>query len=278
MSIQQRQNLTQSIDKLAAQRLLYSRAKFTRNIGVLLVLAIAVAALASACLQNKNISYIVAISALFAWFLDMFVLKSFETKFKREAAEIQEDFDCNVLDLPWPDSKRVERPTGDRVRQLATKARENPKLVKNLKDWYTPSSIPNGEVLAKLHCQRTNCWWDVGLRKRWRAFLVILFWSFVTIAILLSVFTGISVAELIALVASGLKFLAWGIAELRDQKSAIANLQGLHKMLSEADGPPAISDTELRRFQDEIFDHRKTNPPIPDWFFWFYRDKQEAQA
>ena len=134
MSIQQRQNLPESLDKLAAQRLLYRRAKLVRNVGMLMVLGIAVLALVGAVLQNKDFSYGVTVAALVTLFFDQFILKEIEGKAKAEATSILEDFDCAVLDIPWPAHKRVKQPTRERVRQLTDQAHKNPKTVKNLED------------------------------------------------------------------------------------------------------------------------------------------------
>ena len=278
MSIQERQNLPESLDKLAAQRLLYRRAKLVRNFGMLLVFVIAIIALVGAFVQSKDLSYGVTLTALFTWFLDQFVIREIETKNKREAAAIQEDFDCMVLDIPWPRHKREKRPTRDRVKQLAIIAHKNPDIVKNLEDWYPPGGLPEAEAQAKVHCQRMNCWWDINLRKRWRTTLAVSFWAFVTVAIFISIFTGITVAKFMALVASALRILAWGIAELKGQGSTIKNVQGIHQMLDEVEAQSSITPEQIRCFQDEILEHRRTNPPIPEWFFWLNRDRQEAEA
>ncbi|MXY91702.1 MAG: hypothetical protein F4234_05420 [Gammaproteobacteria bacterium] len=276
MSIQERQNLPESLDKLAAQRLLYRKAKLARNFRMSIVLFIAVIALVAAFVQFNEFSYGVTLAALFAWFLDQIFIKEFEVKNKREAAVIQEDFDCFVLDIPWPHNKRESRPARDRIKQLAMHARKNLGIVKDLEDWYTPNELLGAE--GKIYCQRMNCWWDVNLRKRWRAMLAVAFWTFVTIAILVSVFSGISVANLLALVAATLGILGWGVAEWKEQGSAVTNVQGIHQMLEEIKTELNITSEQVRRIQDEIFEHRRTNPPIPEWFYWLNRDHQEAEA
>ena len=278
MSIGERQNLPESLDKLAAQRLLYRRAKLVRNFGMLLVLVLAILALVGAFVQSKDFSYGVTLTALFTWFIDQFVIREIETTNKREAATIQEDFDCIVLDIPWPYHKREKRPTRDRVNQLATLAHKNPDIVKNLEDWYPLAGLPEAEAQAKVHCQRINCWWDINLRKRWQTMLAVSFWAFVTVAIFVSIFTGITVAKFMALVASALRILAWGITELKGQGSTIKNVQGIHQMLDEVEAQSSITPEQIRCFQDEILEHRRTNPPIPEWFFWLNRDRQEAEA
>ena len=210
--------------------------------------------------------------------MDQLFLKEWEIKIKREAATIQEDFDCSVLDLPWPYHKLEKRPTRDRVRQLARLAHRKPKIVKNLKDWYIPDRIPDEKTQAQVHCQRMNCRWDVDLRKRWKTVLSVSFWAFVGISILLAVVTGITVAKFLALVASCLRILAWGIAEWKGQREAIKKVQGLHELLSESSDNSPMSSSNVRAIQDEIFEHRMKNPPIPEWLFWLNRNSQEAEA
>lgn len=278
MSIQERQNLPESLEKLAAQRLVYRRAKLVRNVGMVAVLVVAVFALVGAVMQNKDFNYGVTLVALITWFVDQFVLKEWEASFKKEAATIQEDFDCSVLEIPWATHKRVKRPSADRVKQLAAQARKHPKVVKNLRDWYTPSAIPDDPMLAKVHCQRMNCWWDVNLRDLWRMVLSIAFWVFATIAVLLAIVTGITVAKFVALLSAALRVLAWGVGELRGQKSAAKSVREMHELLGQVGDASNVTDSQLRCFQDEIFEHRKTNPPVPEWFFWLNRDRQESDA
>lgn len=278
MNIQERQNLPESLDKLAAQGLLYRRAKRIRNVRMLLVALIAIAALAGFYCQNNHFTSGVMIAVIFTWFLDQIVLKELERKIKQEAATIHEEFDCEVLDLPWPDYKRVKRPTRDRIKQLARLARKKPKIVKNLKDWYTPNRIPDKKTQAQIFCQKMNCWWDLNLRKCWRIILAVAFSSFVAMAVLFAVLTGITVAKFLALVASTLRILAWGITEWKGQGEAIKTVQGLHELLSKSSDNPPMSSSFVRSIQDEIFEHRIKNPPVPEWLFWLKRDRQEAEA
>lgn len=263
---------------LAAQRILYHRAKLARRASMLMVTGVGILAVIGAGVQNAEFNYGVSLVALFTWVVDQFLLKEIEGESKREAAVIQEDFDCAVLDIPWPVHKRVKRPTRDRIKQLAAQARKNPEITSKLRDWYTPSAIPEGELQAKIFCQRLNSWWDVDLRKRWRAVLVIAFSIFIVTAILVAILSGITVAMFVALFASSLRVLAWVIAELKGQGLAIKEIQGIHEMLSGVDGCAEVTSAQIRCFQDEIFEHRRTNPPIPEWFFWRSRDRQEAET
>ncbi len=278
MSIQDRQNRPESLAKLAAQRLLYRRAKWARNLGFFLVILVGILAISDLVVENITFSYIVTFVAMVTWFLCQTVLKNWENFVKKEAATIQEEFDCFVLDLPWPEHKGIKHPTPDRINQLASTARNAPKVSAKLMDWYTPDAIPNDLALAKVYCQRMNCWWDVNLRRKWKTGLIVVSWCFVMLTVLVSAVTGLTVVELIALVASNLRVLAWGINEFREQSTTIEHIDGIHRYLSSFSGEKPISPSEIRHVQDEIFEHRCSNPPVPDWFYWREQDGQELEA
>ena len=278
MSIQERQNQPESLAKLAAQRLLYQRAKWMRNIGIVLILAVAILGLVASVVEDQGFSHFIPLIALIMWFLDQEVLKRKESKSKTEAATIQEGFDCFVLDLPWPSHKGIQHPTPDRVKQLAIKAESKPKVSEGLRDWYSPDAIPNDPILSKIHCQRINCWWDVSLRCRWSNVLKVGFWIFAISVLCLSVSTGITVAKFIAIIASNIRILAWGLGEIKNQAETIERIDRIHRYLSSFSDENSPSPSDIRGIQDEIFEHRRSNPPVPDWFYWRKRDSQEQEA
>ena len=278
MSIQDRQNRPESLQKLEATSVLYHRAKWARSLGFSLVIFVAMLLIAMFVTKNETFSHFVAFVAIVTWFIDQIVLKAWERTIKKEAATIQEEFDCFVLDLPWPEHKGINHPTPDRLKELAIKASKHPRICAKLKDWYTPNAIPDEPDRARVHCQRMNCWWDVQLRRKWKTFLRSVFWCFVTVTLLVSVVTGLTVAKLIALAASNLRVLAWGINEIRDQSTTIDHISGLHRYLSSFSSEKPISPSESRRIQDEIFEHRCSNPPVPNWFYRLNRDNQELEA
>ncbi len=278
MSIQDRQNRPEALQKLKAVTFLYHRAKLARNLGFSLVIFVGMLVIVMFITKNETFNHFVAFVAIFTWFLDQIVLKAWESTLKKEAATIQEEFDCFVLDLPWAEHKGINHPTLDRIKQLSIKASNIPKICAKLKDWYIPNAIPDKPDRARVHCQQMNCWWDVQLRRKWKTFLRIAFWCFVSLTLLVSVVTGLTVAKLIALAASNLRVLAWGINELREQSAAIDHINGLHRYLSSFTSEEPISSSVSRYIQDEIFEHRRSNPPVPNWFYRLNRDSQELEA
>lgn len=278
MSIQKKQNLPESLDKLAAQRLLYRCAKKVHNLGFFLTILVGILVILASFVENITFSHIVTLVAIVTWSLDQIVLKSWESSRKKEAATIQEEFDCSVLDLSWPGHKGIERPTPDRIRQLAVIAKNVPEVSANLKDWYPPDVIPKDPVLAKIHCQRINCWWDVNLRSKWSTTLKVAFGILVGLVIFLAIITGITVAKLTTLTASFLRVLAWGVGEIKAQSADKERADRIHQYISKFCKKNMPSPSDIRSIQDEIFEHRRLNTSVPDWFYRRNRDRQESEA
>ena len=275
MSIQERQNSHRSLTLLAAQRLLYSRSKKTRNIATAIVITVAILGLIASLVSSQYFGRFLPSFVLLSWLLDQQFLKKKEQTLRTEAATLQEAFDCSVLALPWPQYKCIQPPTEDRIKQLAVAQTQNRELLRN---WYPPDEIPADPVMAKLHCQRMNCWWDVNLRRRYIRFVRAVFLVFTLVLILLSVSTGLTVSKLLAILASNIRLIAWGLNESDTHTAAAERLDGIHFLVSQFpdDLPPAPVDS--RHIQDAILEHRRSTPPVPDWFYWWHREGQEQEA
>ena len=276
MSIQERQNRPRSLTLLAAQRYLYSHAKKYRNATFALILINVALGLIASGVDNKHLAQSLTVFVFLFWAVDKLVLAAKERNARTEAATIQEMFDCLVLDLPWPSYKGIQQPTEDRLRQLETLSAKE-KFTRNLENWYSLSGIPDDPILARLRCQRTNFWWDVDLRRRWRNWINGTFVAFLVLLIVFAGLTGLTVVKLIAILASGFRALAWGLNEHNSQSAAIKRLNAIHSFLSKPGGtPPSIVD--VRGVQDALFEHRRSVPPIPDWFYWWHRPRQEKEV
>ncbi len=277
MSILKKQNLPESLEKLAAQRLLYARAKRTRNISMALIFLVALLGFAASVAEKQNLIQYVSFSILLIWFINQQFLKRREAGLKTEAATIQEDFDCFVFDLPWPSHKGLQRPTPDRIKQLAAETSGKPEVLEKLKNWYPPEAIHQNPGLSRVCCQRISCWWDVNLRRRWSTVLKWSFWIFVALVLFLSIVTGITVSKFIAVIASGIGVLGWSLGEINDQDEAVTRIDRVHRYISNLCEQEEISLDDIRSIQDEILEHRRLNPPVPDWFYWLGRERQESE-
>jgi hypothetical protein len=155
--------------------------------------------------------------------------------------------------------------------------------VEKIKDWYSPRVGELSLEIARLLCQRTNCWWDSKLRQRYSSFLK--FGSIIVFATILTIgfISNLSLTE-VTLIASGLiPFFQFCIKHCIDNLEAARRLDelviyskrlwddALSRNLSED-----ILTSNSRRLQDEIFEHRSKSPLILDLYYGFFRDNDEA--
>ena len=277
--IRKRQNSKWSLDRLAAQRLLYRQVKYMENWRLTFILLVAVLLLSGLSVGAGAFSQGATMAVVLLWFIDQAVLVPCVGRMKEEAAAVQEDFDCFVLDIPWPEHVGVARPTSDRVEEL-TRAAKKAGMVRNeLADWYRPEDIPVEAVQARLHCQRVNCRWDSRLRGEW-------IWSVrfaVAVLAVLGVGVGamlaVSLLEVVLGVAAGIRLLAWLLVEQRAHSLARKRMENLHGYLSRTEAESnRMTSCEVRLVQTTIFEHRRVCPTVPDWFYQFRRQAYEGMA
>lgn len=273
--IAERQNSPDALKRLAAQRWLYGKAKdlagWRLGSGLL-----AVALLASVpFVEWEPHRRLATIVVVLLWFLDHCALIPWAEKKKQEAAAIQEDFDCIVLDLPWPEHSGVERPTDDRVKELATTA-DWRAARGDLAHWYSVADIPADPIAARLHCQRANCRWDSGLRSEWTLLVTTAVAVVAALAVATTSLAGVTVFDTVLAFAAGLR-LAWLVPEVRGHFDARKRVGRLHRFLSRA-GKRAEDQTlcDVRLVQARIFEHRRLSPTVPDWFFNWKKQRYEA--
>src|SRR5260370_42237271 len=159
------QNTPQQLERLAAQRYLYSRAKNMLKIQTAfdlltpIVIAILVAFFPAFDVYGAPIAVGVAV---FDFFLDQY-----QSSRKKQAADIQEMFDCDVFGLECQELKVRRRPIAEIIMDAAKKYRRTDPTYSYMQNWYPPvvGGIPL--PLARLVCQRVNCWWDAELRRRY---------------------------------------------------------------------------------------------------------------
>lgn len=281
MSIVQRQELPENIELLAAQKNLYSRAK--NIIGWQLILSVPIAMFAAIiAIVRPEFKGYAAIWGILVVVFDLFVFTPWVKKLRDNAARVQELFDTRVLGLDWNEISIGKKPEVEMIREEAQKHGLTHDKIAGLRKWY-PVAIGNvPEILGIIISQRSNVWWDARMRRKY------------TLSIRL-VLVGIA----ISLMAYGLyekkdmfEFLAYIIAPLAstyifgyrqmmehgDAADRLDKLKDLsEKIWSEALAGKGVSGLKVkcRALQDQIFDHRKRNPPIFDFLFRWFRDENE---
>lgn len=270
-------------NRLAAQRQLYSKAKKIRAVqmGVValspLILALFVAFL---CWSPAYTAlYVVTVTVLRIWWW-VPIRESSQTK----AAKIQELFDCEVLQLNWRKTlgSRLEMET---VEAYAGAYRRKAKKedLSSLEEWY-PKEVEKLPVwIGRIIYQRTNCWWDANLRRRY-AWVVIIVLCFVflleVILCLMSREWGLE-RKILLIVNPFLPTLVEGVYECKESWATAKRCDELkdcsQRLWDNAftGSDPAQLTCDSRELQDAIYNHRRSSLVIFDWVYKSLRRKYE---
>jgi len=294
--ISERQNVEINIQRLAAQRYLYSRAKIIHSIQLMLILpTILVLSILVALLKSQQVTRSIGIQAYDAFWLlalvsivifalDRFMLEPLQQKQKAEAAAIQEEFDCDVLQIPWNDIELPKRPAREKILSNARHylARHG---ANKIHDWY---AYPDNDLIplpvARAICQRSSVSWDKSLRQRY-IHIVLIYAIVVAIAIIaVAAVYDLSLRSLLsAIVVPLLPVAGFVTGEIRQNRAAVNALEEIRDCIEKqwealVSCEPRDSDVVLksRQLQDRIYASRKGSSLIPDWLYEKLRTSNEV--
>lgn len=274
--ILQKQNESDSLLLLGAQRRLYSKAKQCWTVQIIVVV-VTPAALVITELIHPISKELVAFFGLCIAILDSLVFDEVKSSFRRHAARIQELFDCRVLQLPWP-ALKSSMPDLEDVRTYAEGVERKP-----LRDWY-PASISSLPFdAARLVCQRSNCRWDCRLRCYFKRFLIGVATVLTIVCVGIGYLKNLHFNDLLlGVLVPLLPVILWSIRESRAQSEAAERATRLKDAGQEAwrklrSGELADCAAESRRLQDEMFEHRASSPLVFDWFYGFFQNRLESE-
>jgi len=276
------QNETRNLRRLAAQKQLYSEAKNVQGLQIL-VSTPAVIVWSVVALFVPAVKVYAALWACLATLADVLFFSPLIKAKKASAAKIQEEFDCEVLDLPWSDCKLGEHPEPELVSNYRRQAERDRELTA-FRDWYP---ILAGEVplhIGRLICQRSSCWWDRTLREKYsRASLAILLAGMVVIVVL-AMLSGATVSNLIVAVLLLQPSIILAVKAYREHVDAASNADRLRRSAEmlwrrSVSGQLASEESrhEARLLQNEIYDHRAKSPLVFDWLYKRMRAGTETQ-
>lgn len=281
-NIAQEQNTPKQLERLAAQRYMYSVAKRLLIVQLALdlvspvVLAVVVAFFPTFGIYAALIAALVVIADL--------ILEKLQSTQRENAAGVQELFDCELLEMECPDLVQRSIPDTVEIIDAAEKYKRLDANYTKLKDWYSTEVSPLPLYLARLVCQRINCYWDSQLRRKylgavWGAFLLLC-----AIVLTIALVKGLSVGNfLVTIVGPLLPAIGWIFREVRGHSEAAQRKDKLREYAEElwADAikkhvPVQEVERKSRELQGRIYDNRCNNPLILDAFYRWLLPRNEA--
>ena len=270
------------LKRLAAQRQLYSDAKRIQAIQIIFVFVPPILTVLVVCHLLAAVWAAISgiiIACLFLCF------DSQQQSLKQKAAKIQELFDCDVLALNWREIMVGSRFEIETVEKYASKHKhKDPDYIK-LKNWYSKNVGKLPLHLGRIVCQRSNCWWDAQLRRRYTKWVIGVF--LVVLIVVVTCF-GLTrdwtLEKFILLVVNPLTpAFILGVRQCNENTKSAMRLDKLkehaEKMWNKAlkgENPEELTRAS-RDLQDEIYHHRRTNSLIFDWFYNFLKKEDEEQ-
>jgi hypothetical protein len=275
------QNEQKQIERLSAQRELYSSAKRWYILQIVGSIVVPVA-FVLVSMFVINVSLAAAMYGICFFIIDILIIVPMISKLKLKASKVQELFDCDVLQIPKSPLKIASDITVEEVLtyyQAHNKIKSN---VEKVKDWY-PCIIDNVDIeYARLICQRTNCWWDVKLRSRYISFVRGFSIIIPLLLLIVGLITSMSLETIVLLFSGLMPFFRFANKEYADQKASNDRLEKtMNYILKIWDNilyrrmDKDLLPTESRIIQDEIYEHRSKSPFILDVFYKTFRDKNE---
>lgn len=282
MSIVQRQETPESIELLAAQRNVYSRAKNIIGLQMMLSIPVALCAAVTTIVKPELKGY-VALWGILVVVFDLFVFTPWVKKLRDNAARIQELFDSKVLGLDWNEISVGKKPEPELIHEEARKHGMEDGKIAGLRSWYPVVIDKVPEACGIIICQRSNVWWDARMRRKYALSIRVILVSIALGLIGFGLYEKKNMFEFLAYIVAPLaSTYVFGYRQMMEHGDAADRLDKL-KELSEkiwSDAVAGKNAAELkwkcRTLQDQIFDHRKKNPPIFDFLFLWFRDGNEV--
>ncbi|MDR6861429.1 S-4TM family putative pore-forming effector [Variovorax guangxiensis] len=280
--IDKKQVETRMLNLLRARTLIYRRAKNVQAAGLVISLVFPIVGLIVSALLLPSKPFI-AFAALMFSFLEVLLLDRWHRAQLKNAAKLQEDFDCTVLQMDWNAFLVGSRIDPEDVFADACK-RLGDKDEQRLINWY-PLAVKELPLhLARLVCQRTNLWYDSALRKRYRRVLL----AGCVVLVAVAGFTSLAIDHtmttfVLSTLAPMTPVMIWALRECNRQAATVELLDRLNdevkKLWDRSRGGATEQEISMRsrELQDAIFNHRASSPLIFDWVYNLLRRQMEER-
>jgi hypothetical protein len=285
-SIIEKENLTINIERLAAQRELYSLGKTHFNLQLILNVAGTVLLLVAGLLLNHfceiKIDWIRTFYAFTVLLIDNLVISTLINQLRQKASSIQELFDCDVLNIEWNKILVGDKPHNEEVNKFYKKHLAKNKDLSGFENWYATSIKEVRSNAAKIICQRSNFYYDFALRNYFIRWVVGIAVALLIIIVFSSCLNDVSARTLfVSGIFPYLPILSMALKLFNEHNTSIKSLESLKTAINSAWSSllkkEEISEQTIRQIQDKIFLTRKSNPLIPDKIYNKLRSNLEEQ-
>jgi hypothetical protein len=287
--INSKQNKSVNINRLKAQRTLYSSAKITSGFLLLLSVPLMIIVTVVALIFGKgwfgspetDLTWLVVSVSLFVVLIDIIFLDNILQKKKEKAAKIQQLFDCDVLNLRWSSGLYGEKVGKEDVEKWANKFNGDET---KLQDWYAQNISRVPQEIGVVICQISNCWWDKNIRVAYNSVIIVIGILMLILSIGTALILDLTFKDFFTIVISPLlPFLIFAIKAVLANKKSITSLIEIRSELN------LIWDNIIEKkydlntlgmmtneIQHSIFLNRKDSPLMFDWVYWLSRDSDEG--
>lgn len=277
------ENAPKQLDRLAAQRQLYSDAKTIQAWQMISGVGGAVICSFVTLIAPAFRAY-AALYGMVLTILDIAVLNPWQQLLKAGAAKIQELFDCDVLEVPWQKLKAGRQRDPENIAAASTRYRQRDADYSLLRNWYPPEVDKLPIQIGRVVCQRASCWWDGELRRRYALWIYSVLGSLSALVLLLGLLGGLTLEKFIlAVLAPLMPAITLGLRQAREHREAAERADRLKEAPEDLwemalQGATADELTKRsRQLQDEIYEHRRRSPLIFDWIYLRLRNAHEDQ-
>lgn len=273
--VNEMQNEPFSIDMLSAQRHYYSQAKLIVYTSLFFcVIVVAVLSVLNRFYSSEILGKTVLMYSLLAFILSS-MLTNYRYKLQNLAARIQHLFDIKLFGLKWDTALCGIEPRVEEVK------RGKQKKQNKLDYWYKdiPDDLPLDAVT--LVCLRMNVEYDKSMKQNLSLLLYIVVSLFAIIIVIANnerTIWDMVLYSIVPLLPVS-KFLYDVKRRIDSDKERLVRLDvSIDLLMKKAIQEGVIEKEELQNINNQIFEHRRTSPLVPDWLYDMLRDKEEETA
>lgn len=280
----EKQNVDINIDRLLAQRRLYTNAKRVNYFLIVLTILVPICISFITNFSEMKIDekhWIYVLFTVVAIVLEK-IFEIYIDRCKKTAASIQEDFDTTIFPLKTNELLNTTFVDAEVIRKYSKKDKNNRKKISKVTNWYSKEIQIVPTNVAILFCQRMNICYDQNIKKKYNQLLIML--SLLTFLILLSLALSNDFSLMkfmIEVILPSIPIFAFTYKEYNTSLESVDNLQKLREIIEDNLKSISINDTidedELRRIQDRIYQNRILSPLIPDFIYSILWTKLEDQ-